>query len=185
MTFDQKDVDRFWSKVDKNGPIPDHCPEIGPCWTWTSAKHKNGYGAFRLSKPKWVTAYAHRLSWELHYGPVEVDSSGRTFDVCHHCDNRSCVRPEHMFVGSRSDNMRDMREKGRGACGEKNGSKTHPGCNPKGTRHWNSLLTEESATEVRVLHSKGLSYQALAEQFGVHPWTISDVVRRKTWKHVP
>lgn len=88
---------RFWQFVDKSGD----------CWVWTGARNKAGYGRFGQGGDTRMV-YAHRASYELHYGPVPTGMF-----VCHTCDNPSCVRPDHLFVGTRGDNMRDAHQKGR------------------------------------------------------------------------
>ena len=88
-------MDTFWKYVDK-------C-RIGGCWLWTGAKTGVGYGSFRGKG-------AHRVSWERHHGRAVP---GRKM-VLHRCDNRACVNPDHLFLGSQLDNVRDMMAKGRG-----------------------------------------------------------------------
>jgi len=104
--------ERFWAKVDKQGPIPAHRPELGPCWPWTGAVPKrSGYGRFNTGVKRaghWVVVNAHRYSWKLHNGPVPDGLC-----VLHRCDNKPCVRPDHLFVGTKGDNNRDMVAKGR------------------------------------------------------------------------
>jgi hypothetical protein len=98
---------RFWRKVRKDGAVQPHVPELGPCWEWTGAVRdpKAGYGAFHwLDGPE----YSHRAAWMLEVGPIP---DGQW--VLHKCDNQSCVRPEHLFLGTVQDNVSDCHKKGR------------------------------------------------------------------------
>lgn len=98
--------ERFWAKVNKNGPIHRYKPELGPCWLWTAALDTKGYGVF--GKTSDDTVFAHRFAYELKYGPTELY-------VLHSCDVPNCVNDAHLFDGTQQDNINDMMSKGRGA----------------------------------------------------------------------
>lgn len=91
--------DRFWAKVDKSGPVPEHCPDLGSCWLWTASVNKGtGYGQFGLSHGNMIQA--HRHSYELAFGPIPEG-----LDVHHKCHARRCIRPDHLEATTRSANM--------------------------------------------------------------------------------
>ena len=100
-------VERFWAKVDRSGPGPEHRPELGPCWQWTASRTRAGYGKFSIRRGCFEES--HRVSWRLHSGPIPDG-----LWVLHHCDNPPCVRPSHLFLGTNADNVADMLAKGRG-----------------------------------------------------------------------
>lgn len=100
---------RFWQKVDKAGPVPEHCPELGPCWIWTGARLPAGYGRIANSEPAGPRVLnAHRVSWEMAHGSIPDGSH-----VLHRCDVPRCVRPDHLFLGDQAANVADMVAKGR------------------------------------------------------------------------
>lgn len=86
---------RFWAKVDRSGE----------CWTWTACTNRHGYGQFGIRRRHYL---AHRVSYALAHGPFDT-----ALYICHSCDNPPCVRPDHLFVGTQLDNMRDASGKGR------------------------------------------------------------------------
>ena len=94
--------DRFWTKVNKEGPILRH--DLGSCWEWTACLNNKGYGQFGIRENVFL---AHRIAWRLKYGS---DPCGI---ICHKCDNPKCVRVDHMFVGSYQENLIDASRKGR------------------------------------------------------------------------
>jgi len=130
------------------------------CWNWTAYKDKRGYGAFLLAgHPK----LAHRVSYQLYVGEIPDGLC-----VCHRCDNPACVRPDHLFLGTVADNMRDRTVKGRGGdhAGERNGR---------------AKLTIEQVIEIRARYSNGARRIDLAKEFGVTPTNISFISRGRHW----
>jgi hypothetical protein len=93
-------VDRFWEKVDKNGPIPEYRPELGPCWIWTAYKSNEGYGQISGERRKPRHIYVHRFSYELLNGPI---LEGLTLD--HLCRVRCCVNPGHLEPVTNRENI--------------------------------------------------------------------------------
>ena len=90
---------RFWAKVDRDGPVPTHRPDLGPCWVWTSPPDKDGYGVFQATTKRQVRA--HRWAYEAEVGPIPP---GLTLD--HLCRVRRCVRPTHLEPVSSVENVR-------------------------------------------------------------------------------
>jgi hypothetical protein len=146
--------ERFWRKVrlDQDG-----------CWEWLGAKNGYGYGICKVGKKN---VGAHRVSWELHFGPVPEGLA-----VLHHCDNRPCVRPNHLFIGTWAMNARDRDLKGRNV-------------SPRGERHWKATLTEDQVRELRRRYSFGERLADMASEYGISPAHASDIVTRKGWRHV-
>lgn len=146
------EADRFWEKVNKDGPTPAHRPELGPCWLWT-AGGKGGqwdYGILGGHLRGMTPKLAHRVSWELHHGPIPEGGN-----VLHHCDTPRCVRPGHLFLGTLSDNTQDMLRK---------------------RRHL-VKLTDERVTDLRDRYDGGgVSQTELAEEFGISQSTVSRII---------
>lgn len=95
----------FWPKVDKKGPIPEHQPELGPCWIWIAARTDKGYGVLSDGIRQ---RGAHVIAWKIRYGLIPEGKM-----ILHKCDNPPCVNTEHLFSGTHSDNMKDCVRKGR------------------------------------------------------------------------
>ena len=154
MTAD--DLERFWAKVEK----------LAGCWVWTAGLDADGYGEFAVPLDgSWKRRRyfkAHRFSWELVNGPPQKL-------VLHKCDNRRCVRVDHLFEGDHVDNIKDCLQKGRFVRGE---------------RQRQAKLTESGIRQIRQLHTNGRSLRSLGKEFGVSTSAISSVVQRKTWRHV-
>ena len=199
--------ERFWAKVNKDGPIPPHRPELGKCWVWTASKYQNGYGQFSIGRK---AIFAHRLSFEIAHGQIAPG-----WCVCHACDNKPCVNPGHLWLGSYADNMRDASAKGRMATGDRNGSNIHPERRPVGDRngsrlhpeklhrgddHWqrknpekrmagelngNAALTGDRVRLMRQQYASGeFSQRALARMHDTSQTNVGFIVRGTAWAHV-
>lgn len=131
------------------------------CWEWVNANVKNGYGIVEYDKKKMS---AHRLSFLFHKGEIPEHQ-----DVCHSCDNRRCVNPEHLFLGSRAVNMQDSLKKGRF---------------PVGENSVQSKITEKDVKEIRKMREKKIKYKEISCIYGITEQSICDLVKRRTWKHV-
>lgn len=149
-------AERFWSKVDKSGD----------CWLWTGATWKNGYGAFHVNRR--VTT-AHRIAWELTNGPIPEGKGHHGTCVCHTCDVRNCVRPDHLFLASQAENLQDCVRKGRTnrAVGEQNGR------------------TELCELDVWLIRNiEGQTDQAISDFLDIPRSTINCIRNRRTWRHL-
>lgn len=186
-------AERFWSKVNEDGPMMKGMET--KCWLWTAAVFgKTNYGAFQLERQ---AHRAHRVAWMLTFGEIPA-----ALFVLHRCDNPKCVRPEHLFLGTHTDNMNDRDSKGRQAQGERHAmttlpdlrgrlskimssSKKHKESRPKGSTHWNSQVTERDVLKIRAEYTgKYGQYISLAKKYKTTRVVIMNIVKRKTWQHV-
>ncbi len=130
------------------------------CWEWTGRRDRKGYGRFNVALN--VTKFAHRLAWEIEFGPIPVGLC-----VLHRCDNPPCCNPAHLFLGTVADNNADMRSKGRQAVHE---------------RHHAARLTMDKAETARTRHAAGESCADLAREFGIHWTTMKEALAGLTWR---
>ena len=153
MQINKQDADRFWSKVDNRSQ--------GECWEWQGFIESDGYGRLTVSGKDWRS---HRYSWLIANG---VSPDGLV--VCHRCDNRRCVNPDHLFLGTNAENMQDKIDKGR---------QTH------GSRHGSAKLTEADIPKIVEAYNSGKSQTEVGALFGVSQDLVSRVLRREIWRHV-
>jgi hypothetical protein len=139
------------------------------CWLWTGAVLKDGYGTVMVLGRSYRT---HRLSAALAFGVVPANTL-----VCHHCDVRACVRPEHLFLGSNADNMRDAIAKGRLNLRDE---RRHV----FGSRHGFAKLNEAKVLEARTRRALGEKIASIARSYGVAVSTMKDALSGRKWKHV-
>lgn len=146
-----KTLRRFYAKIKVNG--------YG-CWEWQAWKDPKGYGYFFFNGKK---TRAHRASFAIHRGVIPED-----LIVMHSCDNPSCVNPEHLFVGTYSDNANDMHSKGRGNT-------------PHGERHSQSKLKRKDIPKIRCMSNEGKTSKHIAAMFNVSKGAIQHVLKGRTW----
>lgn len=154
MRIDQIVIDRFWAKVDKKSD--------DECWEWKASRFPNGYSKF------WhigENISGHRFSFLLHHGKIP-----KGMFILHSCDNKPCINPSHLSLGTPKDNSADMRAKGRSA---------------KGVRIGNSKLTDEKVRRIRELFATGkYTLKAMGTLFGINLTNVHRIIHFKIWVHV-
>jgi len=158
--------ERAMAKTAKN-------PKTG-CWEYAGEIVHNGYGRIFFNGRN---VRVHRLSYLRFKGPIP---SGLL--ICHKCDVRHCWNPDHLFVGTSHDNIRDMIQKGRSKslfCSAEDGARQFIG-----SSNGRSKLTESAVSEIRELASQGVTHRALAKRFGVSGSAIFRALHKRSWGHV-
>lgn len=132
------------------------------CWEWQRSFNVAGYGLCYVSR---ITKLAHRIYYEKYIGKIP-----KGMYVCHQCDNKKCVNPKHLFIGTAKDNMQDALQKNRLQIGE---------------LKYNAKLNSKKVMGIRELYKQGrLSQYNIAKMYSVSRGVIFDVINRKSWKHV-
>ena len=154
-------AERLYSRIVVN--------ENSGCLEWKGTTN-NGYGRITIgSRTDGTrrTVSTHRLSYILNYGEVPEG-----YDVCHKCDNPKCINPSHLFAGTRQENIDDREAKGR----------NNP---PRGNEHPKAKLSDRDVFSIRKKRMQGMTFRAIAAEYGVNKKTIQDAVKGKHWAHVP
>lgn len=129
------------------------------CIDWIGSKNKDGYGIFRF---RGAALKAHRVAYEIRHN----ETIPQGYCACHRCDRPTCINPDHLFVGTKSQNTADRQAKGRQARGE---------------RHYSARLTE---SQVRAILRDDRKPEEVAADYGVNHCTINDIRARRTWRHI-
>lgn len=159
--------EKFWEKV--------NIKSIDDCWEWQGRLYSNGYGGLTEydENNKRVKGHlAHRLSYQFHNGEISKDNV-----ICHKCDNRKCVNPNHLFEGTQKENIDDMFRKGRQPNSEE--------LSCKGSTNGSAKLTEKEVIAIRNKYKPRIyTCKMLASEYGVSDILIQKIVARKLWKHI-
>lgn len=142
----------FLEKIEEKVPL-------SGCWIWKGSFMRAGYGQFQYK----YAFTAHRASWLFFKGEIP-----KGMDVCHHCDNRKCVNPSHLFLGTHQDNMDDRSKKDRQCRGE---------------RYPKAKLKDQDISDIRRDYRYG-NGQLLADKYGIGKTMLHNIVKRKAWMHV-
>jgi hypothetical protein len=154
--FQETFNERFWKRVNKNGPVPEHASHLGNCWVWTGGRTRHGYGVVSIGDK--TIALAHRVSFAMEHGSID-----NKLHTLHQCDNPPCIRPSHLKLGTPFDNARDCSIKER--CG-------------------NMKLTNDQIGQIRKLAMDGIRPEEIANKFGIQIRTAELIILGHCRKHV-
>lgn len=198
LKYTPSEIDRFWSFVDMS--------DIDGCWPWTGYRDKDGYGKFTYRK---YSRPAHRIAYGISREDIPAG-----FFCCHSCDNPPCCNPDHLWIGTPKDNVDDRHRKGRDACGdksgsrthrermlrgenhplrrnpelaargEKNGAYTHPEKVQRGDNHPHAKLTTQQVLTIRKMYEEGAPRRVIANKFNVSWSAIDSIIHRRSWVHI-
>lgn len=148
------DEEKFWDRVDKK--------EDNECWIWRGQKIPSGYGYFWYKGTKTT---AHRVSYMLNFDEIIPNE----MEVCHSCNNRGCVNPKHLYIGTHQDNIKYRDEQGR---------------TPKSENHYSAIFTREKVDEIRrkYIIDKNITMRELGKEYSVAEDVIENIINNKTYK---
>jgi hypothetical protein len=144
------------------------------CWGWKAGLHNTGYARMKLNKKDSILI--HRFSWQIHFGQIP-----KNLFVLHKCDNRICSNPDHLFLGTKLDNMRDCAKKGRIIRPIISYFTLHPEIIPLGEKHHSAKLTEQDVRDIR--NSKERP-STLFKKYKISRTVLWEIRTKKIWKNV-
>jgi hypothetical protein len=170
MDITRKIKNRFWSKV--------NITQDGQCWNWNASINRSGYGQFWLDDKMRL---AHRIAFAIYNNDLSIIYNTKNYHKCnntfkcilHKCDNKKCCNPNHLFIGTNADNIKDKINKNR---------QQHM----RGSSNGYSKLKENDILEIRknYIPRKNGGMIFLAKKYNVSTTNICDIIKRKTWKHI-